>query len=118
MKDVLEALVEQVVIVANEEIAGLWEVIAECRNLAPNLSEVDLRVTARQALGAALAENWVRLVVGSFTKNEWIPLNRDEVSAVLVNPLNWYPPATHEAWHIRFETTEAGEREFRRRLHK
>lgn len=116
MSDLEDQLLERLLIVVSEEMAGLWELIAEGRNIAAGLGEGELRVAARKAALKALSAGWARLVVGSFPAARWSTIDDAEIHTVLLDPLNWYPPASHDAWHVRIEATPAGDEEARRRL--
>jgi hypothetical protein len=116
MKSLVDELVDRLVIVVHEEVAGFWEIIAEGRNVFPGTPDSDLRIGAREAARQALLKGWIRVVIGSLVRDQWSAVDDAEIDGLLSDPLNWYPPATHGAWHVRKEATSAGDEEFRRRM--
>lgn len=116
MSDLTDKLADLLLVILAEDVAGLWDLMAEARQLDTGLSDARLREVARAVVRLALVKGWVEFVIGTLPSNEWGAISDTEREAVLSNPLNWFPPASHIAWHVRLQATPEGDLEYRKRF--
>jgi hypothetical protein len=115
----MEKLENQVLLSANEDYSGLWEVYFEAEDIYRELAQGELIVKAREVILGLLDLGWIQLY--------WCeePLAYDKVNLierivlekVLFEEEFWQPPEK-DSISIRFFTTPEGEKAFAKRFLK
>ena len=112
MNDAFVPMVWNVLTQANEDYAGLYEIVWSFRsNFMRDAPESQIRTAAREAVMAVLDRGYARLV--------WFrveppssprPMTPRETVEVLSSPVSWRPPARWEEEFPNLDITEEGER--------
>ena len=112
MNAAFEPMVWDVITQANEDYAGLYEIVWSFRsNFLPDVPESKVRAAAREAVMTVLERGYARLV--------WFrveppshprEMTRREIAEVLASPASWRPPRSWEEEFPNLDITEEGER--------
>jgi hypothetical protein len=95
-----------------DDWTGLWEVVWDIQTKWPELAGHPAEEMARSLLRGLLAQGLVYLCYFKHEGNSERPVGTEEAYELMENEENWLPVADRE--HVRFATTEAGEKEMHR----
>jgi hypothetical protein len=104
-------LENQVLLLANEDYSGLWEVYFEAKDIFGELSQNELIGRARKVINKFLDLGWIQLYWCNepLTNQRVKPVEQSDVMEALSVVRYWEPPEK-DSVSIRFLATGEGER--------
>mgnify|MGYP000872165298 CR=1 FL=1 len=112
-------LENQVLLLANEDYSGLWEVYGEAEDLFRELSQAELIEKAREVVLGLLDLSWIQLYLCEepFTNDRVMPIEITDIKKFLTEGRFWHQPKK-DSISIRFIATPEGETAFTKRFLK
>jgi len=113
----ISKLIDRILLSANEDYIGLWEIPWEIVEVYGDLSYNDVIKCARKIVSELVAKNWIKLYwcLEPLDDVHITPISADNIAAILLNDENW--EVSSEGPHsVRFLSTDKGEKAFERRF--
>jgi hypothetical protein len=109
-------LIDQILLSANEDNNGLWEVYYEASAIFEGLPRIKLLRKARKAILDLVNLDWIQLYwCKAPLVNDLTPIDKDEVAKVLAVDKFWEVPEK-DAIFVRFLSTSEGEKVFAKKF--
>jgi hypothetical protein len=112
-------LIDQILLLANEDYSGLWEVYGEASAIYKNLQQPEVLKIAREAILDVVDLGWIQLYWcrEPLSNDRVTSMNKGDIVNVLTEDKFWVQPEK-DTLSVRFFSTSEGEKAFAKKFLK